>query len=182
MYRYNITSKFLFVYLHRILKHYNMNLRIKEVIKEKGMTITELAEKMGIPPNYQGFGTTLALWGVPSGPYLVAPFLGPSNVRDFTGTVANIAFDPFTYVSYQNDKIDVTRAFFTADVLEALAGYENSLDLLDEGRKSALDFYVYMRSMYQQYRKKAIENAKGEKTDGDEKAAYEFSLDDEFDE
>lgn len=25
-----------------------MNLRIKEVIKEKGMTITELAEKMGI--------------------------------------------------------------------------------------------------------------------------------------
>lgn len=144
--------------------------------------IFDVAEKMGIPPNYQGFGTTLALWGVPSGPYLVAPFLGPSNVRDFTGTVANIAFDPFTYVSYQNDKIDVTRAFFTADVLEALAGYENSLDLLDEGRKSALDFYVYMRSMYQQYRKKAIENAKGEKTDGDEKAAYEFSLDDEFDE
>jgi len=34
--------------LYRKLKHYDMDLRIKEVIKEKGMTITELADKMGI--------------------------------------------------------------------------------------------------------------------------------------
>jgi transcriptional regulator with XRE-family HTH domain len=34
--------------LHRKLKHYDMDLRIKEVIKEKGMTITELADVMGI--------------------------------------------------------------------------------------------------------------------------------------
>lgn len=30
------------------IKHYNMKLRIKEVIKERGMTITELADKMRI--------------------------------------------------------------------------------------------------------------------------------------
>ena len=34
--------------MYRKLKHYDMDLRIKEVIKEKGMTITELADKMGI--------------------------------------------------------------------------------------------------------------------------------------
>ena len=34
--------------MYRKLKHYSMDLRIKEVIKEKGMTITELADKMGI--------------------------------------------------------------------------------------------------------------------------------------
>lgn len=34
--------------MHRKLKHYDMDLRIKEVIKEKGMTITELADVMGI--------------------------------------------------------------------------------------------------------------------------------------
>lgn len=144
--------------------------------------VYDVADRMGIAPNYQGFGTTMAVWGIPSGPYLVLPFLGPSNVRDFTGTAANVVFDPFTYVSYQNDNRDITRAFLIADIVEAVAAYENSLDLLDEGRKSSLDFYAYMRSMYQQYRKKTIENAKGIKTDEDGKAAYEFSLEDEFDE
>lgn len=144
--------------------------------------VYDVADRMGIAPNYQGFGTTMAVWGIPSGPYLVLPLLGPSNVRDFAGTAANVAFDPFTYISYQNDNDDVTRAFFIADVVEAVAAYENSLELLDEGRKSSLDFYAYMRSMYQQYRKKTIENAKGTKTDEDGKAAYEFSLEDEFDE
>lgn len=144
--------------------------------------VFDVAEKMGIEPNYQGFGTTMAVWGIPSGPYLVIPFLGPSNVRDFTGMAANIAFDPFTYVSYQNDNSDVTRAFLIADVIEAVAAYENSVDLMDEARKSSLDFYAYTRSMYQQYRRKAIENAKGVKTDEDSKPSYEFSLDEEFDE
>ena len=144
--------------------------------------VYDVADRMGIAPNYQGFGTTMAVWGIPSGPYLVLPFLGPSSVRDFTGTAANVVFDPFTYISYQNDNDDVTRAFLIADVVEAVAAYENSLELLDEGRKSSLDFYAYMRSMYQQYRKKTIENAKGIKTNEDGKAAYEFSLEDEFDE
>lgn len=144
--------------------------------------VYDVADRMGIAPNYQGFGTTMAVWGIPSGPYLVLPFLGPSNVRDAAGTAANVVFDPFTYISYQNDNDDVTRAFIIADIVEALAAYENSLDLLDEGRKSSLDFYAYMRSMYQQYRKKTIENAKGIKTNEDGKAAYEFSLEDEFDE
>lgn len=144
--------------------------------------VYDVADRMGIAPNYQGFGTTMAVWGIPSGPYLVLPFLGPSNVRDVAGTAANVVFDPFTYISYQNDNDDVTRAFIIADIVEALAAYENSLDLLDEGRKSSLDFYAYMRSMYQQYRKKTIENAKGIKTNEDGKAAYEFSLEDEFDE
>lgn len=34
--------------MHRKLKIYDMELRIKEVIKEKGMTITELADRMSI--------------------------------------------------------------------------------------------------------------------------------------
>ena len=144
--------------------------------------VYDVADRMGIAPNYQGFGTTMAVWGIPAGPYLVLPFLGPSNVRDAAGTAANVVFDPFTYISYQNDNDDVTRAFIIADIVEALAAYENSLELLDEGRKSSLDFYAYMRSMYQQYRKKTIENAKGIKTNEDGKAAYEFSLEDEFDE
>lgn len=144
--------------------------------------VYDVADRMGIAPNYQGFGTTMAVWGIPSGPYLVLPLLGPSNVRDFTGTAANFAFDPLTVIARKNDNDDTTRSLLAADFVEAVAAYEGSLNLLEEGRRSSLDFYAYMRSMYQQYRKKTIENAKGIHTDEDEKAAYEFSLEDEFDE
>lgn len=42
----------------------------------------DVASKMNLPANDEDFGQTLAKWGVPSGPYLVLPFFGPSNFRD----------------------------------------------------------------------------------------------------
>lgn len=141
--------------------------------------VYDVAEKMGLPKNSQGFGTTLGVWGVPSGPYLVLPLLGPSNARDATGLAADIFFDPFTYVSRNNDKDELTAAFYTADGLEAVAAYENAVDLLDEGKKSALDFYAFMRSMHRQCRKKAIDDAKGIETRSAPAASYDFDLDDD---
>ncbi len=38
-------------------------------------------------------GQTLGVWGVPSGPYLVLPFLGPSTVRDTVGLPVDMAAD-----------------------------------------------------------------------------------------
>ncbi len=43
------------------------------------------ATAMGIPQHYEDFGQTLGVWGVGTGPYLVIPLFGPSNVRDATG-------------------------------------------------------------------------------------------------
>lgn len=40
------------------------------------------ASHFGIPKNDEDFGQTLGRWGVPSGPYVVLPFFGPSSVRD----------------------------------------------------------------------------------------------------
>lgn len=39
----------------------------------------------GIPQENEDFGQTLGVWGVPAGPYLVLPVLGPSGVRDTGG-------------------------------------------------------------------------------------------------
>lgn len=139
--------------------------------------VYDVAEKMGLPKNTQGFGTTLGVWGVPSGPYLVLPLLGPSNARDATGLAADIFFDPFTYVSRQNENNDITNMFYAADVTEAVATYENAVGLMDEGKKSALDFYAFMRSMHKQYRKKAIDDAKGVKAETAPPASYDFDLD-----
>lgn len=51
------------------------------------------ATKMGLKKNNEDFGQTLGYYGVPHGPYLMLPFLGPSNVRDTSGAVADFALD-----------------------------------------------------------------------------------------
>ena len=45
------------------------------------------------------------MFGVPSGPYLVIPLLGPSTVRDGTGRLVDRAFDPLTYLFGMGDLI-----------------------------------------------------------------------------
>lgn len=45
----------------------------------------------------EDFGQTLGVWGVPSGPYLVLPLLGPSSVRDATGSAVGYFTEPMTY-------------------------------------------------------------------------------------
>ncbi|MDU9390793.1 VacJ family lipoprotein [Pseudomonas sp. zfem002] len=47
------------------------------------------AAKMGLPKQNEDFGQTLGVWGVPGGPYLMLPILGPSNLRDTGGLVVD---------------------------------------------------------------------------------------------
>jgi phospholipid-binding lipoprotein MlaA len=49
----------------------------------------DLAGARGVPQVNEDFGQTLGHWGVGAGPYLVIPVLGPSNLRDGTGIVAD---------------------------------------------------------------------------------------------
>ncbi|WP_085626312.1 MULTISPECIES: VacJ family lipoprotein [unclassified Pseudomonas] len=49
------------------------------------------ATRMGLPRQSEDFGQTLGFYGVPDGPYLMLPVLGPSNLRDTTGLVVDYA-------------------------------------------------------------------------------------------
>ena len=68
------------------------------------------ATRMGIEKRTEDFGQTLGYWGMSSGPYLVLPLFGPSNVRDTGGIVVDAgirmavvsAIDPFAYVDNAN--------------------------------------------------------------------------------
>ena len=51
------------------------------------------ATRMGLPRQSEDFGQTLGYWGVPQGPYLILPALGPSNLRDATGRVTDFAVE-----------------------------------------------------------------------------------------
>lgn len=56
------------------------------------------AAQLGLSANDEDFGQTLGTWGVPPGPYLMLPFLGPSTVRDGTGLLADRYSEPDTYL------------------------------------------------------------------------------------
>lgn len=49
------------------------------------------ATRMGLPKQSEDFGQTLGFYGVPAGPYLMLPILGPSNLRDTGGLVTDFA-------------------------------------------------------------------------------------------
>ncbi|MFT3905329.1 MAG: VacJ family lipoprotein [Steroidobacteraceae bacterium] len=50
-----------------------------------GLGFFDPAGRAGLEQHDEDFGQTLGKWGVPSGPYLMLPFLGPSTVRDGLG-------------------------------------------------------------------------------------------------
>ena len=61
--------------------------------------LIDVATPMGLRAHSAGFGETLAVWGVRSGPYLVLPLFGPSDVRDGVGLGVDTYLNPPTYLS-----------------------------------------------------------------------------------
>ncbi len=55
------------------------------------------AAQLGLPYDERTFGQTFGKWGIPAGPYLVLPILGPSDVRAAVGRVAGMFTDPTYY-------------------------------------------------------------------------------------
>ena len=51
------------------------------------------ATRMGLQRHNEDFGQTLGFYGVPAGPYLMLPLLGPSNLRDGSGLVVDFSLD-----------------------------------------------------------------------------------------
>ena len=60
--------------------------------------ILDVATEAGIDRHSEDFGQTLGRWGVPAGPYLVLPLLGPSTVRDTPALPVDVRATPCSYV------------------------------------------------------------------------------------
>jgi phospholipid-binding lipoprotein MlaA len=100
------------------------------------------------------FGETLALYGVPSGPYLVIPIFGPSTLRDGFGDVVDRLFEPLTYVlgiGFVGSSIQVMIGTGTG-----ITTYEAHIDDLERLEDASIDFYAAMRSAYMQDRQAEI--------------------------
>jgi phospholipid-binding lipoprotein MlaA len=119
--------------------------------------IFDVAKKLGYPNHDTDFGLTLALWGVPDGPFLFLPVLGPSNPRDAVGRGVDIVADPFTWVGHGAAVKALNWTRYVLTVVDARSQY---LDAIDSIKKTALDPYATFRSLYRQHRTAAIEAAR----------------------
>ena len=124
--------------------------------------IFDVAKKWGYPDHDADFGMTLASWGVPEGPFLFLPVLGPSDPRDATGFGVDIAFDPFTWIGTGPNKPGWTAFNWSRYGLNAIDARERVLDATDSIKKTALDPYATFRSLYRQHRHAQIEEMRND--------------------
>ncbi|HVY17502.1 MAG TPA: VacJ family lipoprotein [Rhodopila sp.] len=122
----------------------------------------DVATKWGYPNHDADFGMTLASWGVPEGPFLFLPILGPSDPRDAAGFGVDIALDPFTWVGNPRDST-ITALNWTRFGLNAIDTRERVEDSLQSIKKTALDPYATFRSLYRQHRHAQIEQLLNDK-------------------
>lgn len=105
----------------------------------------EVASKAGMPKHDEDFGQTLGYWGVPSGPYLMLPLLGPSTVRDASALPVDMAADPWALGATGTVKL----AGGLLRVVDHRAGLLDASDLVDA---AALDRYAFIRDGFLQRR------------------------------
>jgi phospholipid-binding lipoprotein MlaA len=114
----------------------------------------DVATDFGHPRQREGFGDTLAVWGMDSGPYLMLPLFGPSSFRDTLGFGVDWFSDPWGYIFTGN-----TRDVFAGRTgLEVLDLRENLIETIDQLNRTSLDPYAAVRSAFWQRRRAEIEN------------------------
>jgi phospholipid-binding lipoprotein MlaA len=116
--------------------------------------LIDVGSYVGLDFHREDFGQTLATWGIGSGPYMVAPILGPGNPRDFVGVVVDTAINPMTWI-LADEKFWIRMAPSAAEMISTR---EVALDDVDALRKTSPDFYVTVRQLYSEKRKTDIAN------------------------
>lgn len=105
----------------------------------------DVATALGIPKREEDFGQTLAVWGVPAGPYLVLPLLGPSNLRDFTGSLTPAYMQTDLTANLEYPASLIATGVEAVDARAEFLGADDALELQP-------DKYLFLRETYRQER------------------------------
>jgi len=123
----------------------------------------------GLQRHNEDFGQTLGVWGVPPGPYLVLPLLGPSNPRDTAGI-------PVDYV------LSVTPLFLNsywwtgAGIVNIVNTRAQYLDEVRNAKEASLDYYVFARNAYYQRRAALVKDQKEESGNAPTDDLYDLNV------
>ena len=111
--------------------------------------VLDIASEMGVERHRQDFGLTLGRWGVPTGPYLVLPLLGPSTVRDTAALPVDYMVGDL--VDHVHD-VPVRNSLYGLLFIDKRAQLLGATTVLDE---AALDPYSFTRDVYLKLRNPA---------------------------
>ncbi len=106
--------------------------------------VLDVASGAGLPVHDEDLGQTLGKWGVPPGPYLMVPLLGPSTARDLPTRVATTVLQPL----YWFDTGNARWGSLALSIVDTRA----SLLPLDETLDGVYDKYGFIRNAYLQRR------------------------------
>jgi phospholipid-binding lipoprotein MlaA len=108
----------------------------------------DIGSSMGLESHREDFGETLAVWGVPNGPFVIVPILGPRNLRDALMIPLNFAADPSFWI-----QDDLTRwSLYLIRAVDARAQLFAAEALLED----SYDRYLSLREAYLQRRRYQI--------------------------
>ena len=122
----------------------------------------DVATDFGLEKHSEDFGQTLGYWGVESGPYLVLPFFGPSNIRDSIGFVVDSVELDYVY----DDMSDAHYIGMHAlDYIDIRADLLSAKDIVDE---TAPDPYAFIRDAWVQRRQNKVYDGNPPEEDEDD--------------
>lgn len=109
----------------------------------------DVATPLGLEKHDEDFGQTLGWWGVPSGPYLVIPLLGPSSARDAPAKLV----DPQWYWPRLINNDRVYWGVWTFDKVRQRANLLKAESVVEQ---AALDRYTFIRDAWIQRRRNQV--------------------------
>jgi phospholipid-binding lipoprotein MlaA len=110
------------------------------------------ATQMGLDKNEEDFGQTLGRWGVPPGPFVELPFLGPSDARDGPARIVDFFTGPTHYIKNNC----VAWGLYGVNLVDARA----DLLSLDPTLQKVFDPYAFVRDAYLQRRAYLVSDGK----------------------
>ncbi len=121
--------------------------------------LIDIAEKpgIGLPFRRNGFGNTMGVYGVGSGPYLYLPLTGATNARDFTGSFLDQLLLPVA-VGKPFNRLEFTVPFYLVANLEDRLAVDAEMDRISD----TIDPYAARRDSYLYRRAREIAELKGE--------------------
>jgi phospholipid-binding lipoprotein MlaA len=104
----------------------------------------DVASGAKLPMHDEDSGQTLGRWGVPPGPYLMLPLLGPSTLRDAPARIADTVLQPLYWFHLGNER--------WGSLAVSIVDTRTQLLSVDRALREAYDPYVFMRDAYLQRR------------------------------
>lgn len=140
-------------------------------------TVTSLgladpASRLGLPTEEESLGMTLGYYGVPSGPYLMLPIMGPSSFRAALDYPVEGYAKPMTYILGDHDKTELAWGHTIMSAIDARS------NLLDVDKVLQGDRYASIRDIYLQRVAFKIAEKKG---NGEETVSFVDEQDDDSD-